>query len=175
MNKNSSFVNRHYSKDVLTQALGTKDQNGRVHGVGGYATPTMCFPSVKKTSKDEANILLENEELRRRVSELEAQIPSNLSTPLSTHRSCSRPIMLEGIEEKSKRVEVESMDKPKENENKRKEVVQMNELKFDERDLIKMPMEREVVCESTSTLPLALKSILRYAEKAQLDELRVEY
>ncbi|KAL0539909.1 hypothetical protein IC582_024130 [Cucumis melo] len=28
-----------------------------------------------------------------------------------------------------------------------------------------MPMEREVVCESTLTLPLALKLILRYAEK----------
>ncbi|KAL0560456.1 hypothetical protein IC582_000861 [Cucumis melo] len=28
-----------------------------------------------------------------------------------------------------------------------------------------MPIEKEVVCESTSTLPLALKSILRYAEK----------
>ncbi|KAL0551695.1 hypothetical protein IC582_010784 [Cucumis melo] len=34
-----------------------------------------------------------------------------------------------------------------------------------ERDLIKMPTEKEVVCESTSTLPLALKSILRYVEK----------
>ncbi|KAA0054362.1 putative serine/threonine-protein kinase nek2 [Cucumis melo var. makuwa] len=34
-----------------------------------------------------------------------------------------------------------------------------------ERDLIKMPTEKEVVSESTSTLPLALKSILRYAEK----------
>ncbi|KAL4030321.1 hypothetical protein IC575_008557 [Cucumis melo] len=34
-----------------------------------------------------------------------------------------------------------------------------------ERGLIKIPTEREVVCESTSTLPLALKSILRYAEK----------
>ena len=28
-----------------------------------------------------------------------------------------------------------------------------------------MPTEKEVVSESTSTLPLALKSILRYAEK----------
>ncbi|KAL4020790.1 hypothetical protein IC575_019577 [Cucumis melo] len=28
-----------------------------------------------------------------------------------------------------------------------------------------MPMEREVVCESTSTLPIALKSIFKYAEK----------
>ncbi|KAL4022682.1 hypothetical protein IC575_016426 [Cucumis melo] len=28
-----------------------------------------------------------------------------------------------------------------------------------------MPTEKEVVCESTSTLPLALKSILKYAEK----------
>ncbi|TYK09717.1 uncharacterized protein E5676_scaffold447G001340 [Cucumis melo var. makuwa] len=71
--------------------------------------------------------------------------------------------MLEGIEEKSKfeveekikTVEVESMDKLKENEKKRKE----------ERGLIKMPMEREVVCESTSTLPIALKSIFKYAEK----------
>uniref|UniRef100_A0A9I9E7Y8 Ubiquitin-like protease family profile domain-containing protein n=1 Tax=Cucumis melo TaxID=3656 RepID=A0A9I9E7Y8_CUCME len=34
-----------------------------------------------------------------------------------------------------------------------------------ERDLIKMPTEKEVVCESISTFPLALKSILRYAEK----------
>ncbi|KAA0054475.1 uncharacterized protein E5676_scaffold552G00480 [Cucumis melo var. makuwa] len=33
------------------------------------------------------------------------------------------------------------------------------------RDLIKIPTEKEVECESTSTLPLALKSILRYAEK----------
>ncbi|KAL4016314.1 hypothetical protein IC575_023962 [Cucumis melo] len=149
MNTDSSFVNRHYSNDVLTQALGTKEHNGRVCGVGGYFTPITYFHSVKKTSKEETNILLENEELRRQVSELEAQIHSNLSTPLSAHRSCSRPIILEGIEEKSKRVEVESMDKPKENEKKGKEVLQNNEPEFDvfNRGLIKMPTEREVVCE----------------------------
>ncbi|KAA0037091.1 putative serine/threonine-protein kinase nek2 [Cucumis melo var. makuwa] len=114
MNTDSSSVNRHYSNDVLTQALGTKEHNGRVRGVGEYITPTT-------------------------------------------------PIMLEGIEEKGKRVEVESMDKPKENEKKGKEVVQMNEPEFDvfkKRGLIKMPTEREVVRESTSTLPLVLKSIL---------------
>ncbi|KAA0066249.1 putative serine/threonine-protein kinase nek2 [Cucumis melo var. makuwa] len=99
MNTNSSSVNRYYSNDVLTQALGTKEHNGRVRGVGGYVTLITYFHSVKKTSKDEANILVKNEELRRR------------------------------------------------------------------RGLIKIPTEREVVCESTSTLPLALKSILRYAEK----------
>ncbi|KAA0053245.1 uncharacterized protein E6C27_scaffold102G00320 [Cucumis melo var. makuwa] len=46
--------------------------------------------------------------------------------------------------------------------------MKMNEPELDvlkEWDLIKMPTEKEVVCESTSTLPLALKSILRYAEK----------
>ncbi|KAL0556647.1 hypothetical protein IC582_005161 [Cucumis melo] len=46
--------------------------------------------------------------------------------------------------------------------------MKMNEPELDvlkERDLIKMPTEKEVVCELTSTLPLALKSILRYAEK----------
>ncbi|TYK02471.1 putative serine/threonine-protein kinase nek2 [Cucumis melo var. makuwa] len=144
MNTDSSSVNRHCSNDVLTQAL------------------------VKKTSKDEVNILVENEELRKRVSELEAQIRSNLSTPLSAHGSCSRPIMLEGIEEKGKTIEVESLDKPKENEKKGKEAMKMNEPELDvlkETDLIKMPTEKEVVCESTSTLPLTLKSILRYAEK----------
>ncbi|TYK14094.1 transposase [Cucumis melo var. makuwa] len=118
MNTDSSSVNRHCSNDVLTQALGTKEHNGRVRGVGGYVTSTTYFHSVKKTSKDEANILVENEELRRRVSELEAQIRSNLSTPLSAHESCSRPIMLEGIEEKDTRIEVESLDKPKEKEKK---------------------------------------------------------
>ncbi|TYK13523.1 putative serine/threonine-protein kinase nek2 [Cucumis melo var. makuwa] len=87
--------------DVLTQALGTKEHNGRVRGVGGYVTLTTYFHSVKKTSKDEANILVENEELH-------------------AHGSCSRPIMLEGIEEKGKRIEVESLDKPKENEKKGK-------------------------------------------------------
>ncbi|KAL4013826.1 hypothetical protein IC575_026010 [Cucumis melo] len=150
MNTDSSSVNRHCSNDVLTQALGTKEHNGRVRGVGGYVTPTTYFHSVKKTSKDEANILVENEELRRR----------------SAHGSCSRPIVLEGIEEKGKRIEVESLDKPKHKEKKGKEVMKMNEPELDvlkERDLIKMPTE--VVCESTSTLPLALKSILRYAEK----------
>ncbi|KAL0534784.1 hypothetical protein IC582_029077 [Cucumis melo] len=168
MNTDSSSVNRHYLNDVLTQALGTKEHNGRVRGVDGCVTPTTYFHSVKKTSKDEANILVENEEFQRRVNELEAQIRSNLSTPLSAHGSCSRPIMLEGIEEKGKRIEVESMDKPKENEKKGKEVVKMNEPEFDvfkERDLIKMPTKNEVVCDSTSTLPLALKSILKYAEK----------
>ncbi|KAA0060261.1 putative serine/threonine-protein kinase nek2 [Cucumis melo var. makuwa] len=43
-----------------------------------------------------------------------------------------------------------------------------NEAEFDifkERALIKMPKEREVVCESTSILPIALMSILRYAKK----------
>ena len=39
--------------------------------------------------------------------------------------------MLEGIEENSKRVEVESMNKPEENEKKGKEVVHMNEPEFD--------------------------------------------
>ncbi|KAL0556438.1 hypothetical protein IC582_004952 [Cucumis melo] len=46
--------------------------------------------------------------------------------------------------------------------------MKMNKPELDvlkERDLIKMPTEKEVVCEWTSTLPLALKSILRYAEK----------
>ncbi|KAL0533682.1 hypothetical protein IC582_027723 [Cucumis melo] len=168
MNTDSSSVNRHGSNDVLTQALGTKEHNGRVRRVGGYITPTTYFHSVKKTSKDEANILVENDELRRRVSELEAQIRSNLSTPLSAHGSRSRPIVLEGIEEKGKRLEVELLDKPKQKEKKGKEVMKMNEPELDvlkERDLIKMPTEKEVVCESTSTLPLALKSILRYAEK----------
>ncbi|KAL0560147.1 hypothetical protein IC582_000541 [Cucumis melo] len=168
MNTDSSSVNRHCSNDVLTQALGTKEHNGRVRGVGGYVTPTTYFHSVKKTSKDEANILVENEELHRRVSELEAQIRSNLSIPLSAHGSCLRPIVLEGIEEKGKRIEVESLDKPKQKEKKGKEVMKMNEPELDvlkERDLIKMPTEKEVVCESTSTLPLALKLILRYVEK----------
>ncbi|KAL0546424.1 hypothetical protein IC582_016332 [Cucumis melo] len=168
MNTNSSFVNRHCSNDVLTQALGTKEHNGRVRGVGGYVTPTTYFHSIKKTSKDEANILVENEELHRRVSELEAQIRSNLSTPLSAQGSCSRPIVLKGIEEKGKRIEVESLDKPKQKEKKGKEVMKMNKPELNvlkERDLIKIPTEKEVVCESTSTLPLALKSILRYAEK----------
>ncbi|KAA0052392.1 putative serine/threonine-protein kinase nek2 [Cucumis melo var. makuwa] len=169
-----SFIEQNHWKeftlfdDMLTQALGTKEHNGLVRGVGGYVTPTTYFHSVKKPSKDEANILVENEKLRRRVSELEAQIRSNLSTPLSAHGSCSRPIMLEGIEEKGKRIEVESMDKPKENKKKGKEVMKMNEPKLDvlkERDLIKMPTEKEVVCESTSTLPLALKSIIKYADK----------
>ncbi|KAL0553626.1 hypothetical protein IC582_007526 [Cucumis melo] len=166
MNTDSSSMNRHCSNDVLTQALGTKEHNGRVRGVGGYVTPTTYFHSVKKISKDEANILVENEELRRRVSELEAQICSNLSTPLSAHGSCSRPIVLEGIEEKGKRIEVESLDKPKHKEKKGKEVMKMNEPELNvlkERDLIKMPTK--VVCESKSTLPLALKSIPRYAEK----------
>ncbi|KAL4026483.1 hypothetical protein IC575_014914 [Cucumis melo] len=168
MNTDSSSVNRHCSNNVLTQSLGTEEHNGRVRGVGGYVTPTTYFHSVKKTSKDEANILVENEELRRRVSELEAQIRLNLSTTLSAHKSCSRPIVLEGIEEKGKRIEVESLDKPKQKEKKGKEVMKMNEPELDvlkERDLIKMPTEKEVVCESTSTLPLALKSIIRYAEK----------
>ncbi|TYJ98391.1 putative serine/threonine-protein kinase nek2 [Cucumis melo var. makuwa] len=133
MNTDSSSVNRHCLNDVLTQALGTKEHNGRVRGIVGYVTPTT------------------------QVSELEAQIRSNLSTPLSAHGSCSRPIMLEGIEEKGKRIEVESLDKPKENEKKGKEVMK--------RGLMKMPIENEVVCESTSTLPLTLKSILKYAEK----------
>ncbi|KAA0047175.1 putative serine/threonine-protein kinase nek2 [Cucumis melo var. makuwa] len=122
MNTDSSSVNRHCSNDVLTQAL------------------------VKKTSKDEVNILVENEELCRRVSELEAQIRSNLSTPLSAHGSCLRPIVLEGIEEKGKRIEVESLDKPKQKEKKGKEVMKMNEPELD-----------------------VLKSILRYAEKDIVD------
>ncbi|KAL0553929.1 hypothetical protein IC582_007833 [Cucumis melo] len=140
MNTNSSYVSRHYLNDVLTQALGTKEYNGRVRGVSRYVTPITYFHLVKKTSKDEANIVLENKELRRRVSELKAQIRSNLSTPLSAYGSCSRPIILEMIEEKSKRVEKESMDKPKENEKKGKKLVQMNEPEFDvfkERVLIK--------------------------------------
>ncbi|KAA0062901.1 uncharacterized protein E6C27_scaffold683G00040 [Cucumis melo var. makuwa] len=67
------------------------------------------------------------------------------------------------------------MDKPKENEIKGKEMVQINmnvnEVEFDifkERDLEEMPTEREVECESTSTLSIALKLILRYVEKCPL-------
>ncbi|TYK08390.1 putative serine/threonine-protein kinase nek2 [Cucumis melo var. makuwa] len=178
MNTYSSSVNRQCLNDVLTQALGTKEHNGRVRGVGGYVTPTTYFHSVKKTSKVEANILVENEELRRRVSELEAQIRSNLSTPLSAHGSCSRLIGLEGIEEKDKRIEVELLDKPKQKEKKGKEVMKMNEPELDvlkERDLIKMPTEKEVVCESILTLPLALKSILRYVEKVMEKDSRITF
>ncbi|KAL4018384.1 hypothetical protein IC575_021979 [Cucumis melo] len=164
-----SFIEQnHWEEFVRSRLSETFQHNGRVREVSGYVTPTTYFHSVKKTSKDEANILVENEELRRRVSELEAQIRSNLSTPLSAHGSCSRPIVLEGIEEKGKRIEVESLDKPKQKEKKGKEVMKMNEPELDvlkEMDLIKMPTEKEVVCESTSTLPLALKSIRRYAEK----------
>ncbi|TYK28664.1 putative serine/threonine-protein kinase nek2 [Cucumis melo var. makuwa] len=65
MNTDSSSLKGHSSNDVLTQALGTKEHNGRVHEVGGYVTPTTYFHSVKKTSKDEEDILLENKELRK--------------------------------------------------------------------------------------------------------------
>uniref|UniRef100_A0A9I9EKP5 Uncharacterized protein n=1 Tax=Cucumis melo TaxID=3656 RepID=A0A9I9EKP5_CUCME len=63
MNTDSSSVNRHYLNDVLTQALGTKEHNSHVRRVGGYVTLAMYFYSVKKTSKDEANIVLDNEKL----------------------------------------------------------------------------------------------------------------
>ncbi|TYK22680.1 uncharacterized protein E5676_scaffold195G001260 [Cucumis melo var. makuwa] len=76
------------------------------------------------------------------------------------------------MKKKSKRIDVGSMEKPKENESKGKEVEQINindnEAEFDifkERALIKMPMEREVVCELISILPIALNLILRYATK----------
>ncbi|KAA0054847.1 putative serine/threonine-protein kinase nek2 [Cucumis melo var. makuwa] len=85
MNTDSSSVNRHYSNDVLTQALGTKEHNGRVRGVGGYVTPTTYFHSVKKTSKDETKILVENEELRRyaeKVMEKDSSITFSLPTDL---------------------------------------------------------------------------------------------
>ncbi|XP_031739205.1 uncharacterized protein LOC116402905 [Cucumis sativus] len=95
MNTSSSSQKGHSSNDVLTQALGTKEHHGRVRGVGGYVTPTNYFHSVKKTSKREDEIILENKELRRRVSELEAHIHSNLSRPLSGHGSCSKPNILE--------------------------------------------------------------------------------
>ena len=88
------------SDNVLIQALGIKEYHGRVNGVGGYVTPTTYFHLVKKTSKYEEEILLENKELRMRVSELKAHIHSNLSTPLSGHGSCSKPNFLEGIESK---------------------------------------------------------------------------
>ena len=140
MNTNSSSLNGHYSNDVLTQALGLNEHDGRVRGVGGYVTPTIYFHSVKKISKHEGDILLENKEFQRQVSELKAQIHSNLSTPLSAHESCSKLNILEGIEskklmkeksklkveEKSKRIEMESMDKPKENEMEGKEMEQIN-------------------------------------------------
>ena len=60
-----------------------------------YVTPTNYFHYVKKTSKREDEIILENKELRRRVSELEAHNHSNLSRPLSGHGSCSKPNILE--------------------------------------------------------------------------------
>ncbi|KAA0040638.1 putative serine/threonine-protein kinase nek2 [Cucumis melo var. makuwa] len=125
MNTDSSSVNRHYSNDVLTQAFGTKEHNGGVRGVSGYVIPTTYFHSVKKVSKDEVNILLENEEPRRR-----------------------------GIEEKSRRVEVESMDKPKENEKKGKEVVQINEPKFEVFKSILRYAEKVMEKDSSITLPL---------------------
>ena len=43
MNTDSSSVNRHCLNDVLTQALGTKEHNGRVREVGGYVTPATYF------------------------------------------------------------------------------------------------------------------------------------
>ncbi|KAA0054991.1 putative serine/threonine-protein kinase nek2 [Cucumis melo var. makuwa] len=158
MNTDLSSVNRHCSNDVLTQALGTKEHNGRVRGVGGYVSPITYFHSVKKTSKDEANILVENEELRRRVSELETQIRSNLSIPLSAHGSRSRPIMLDGIEEKGKRIEVESLDKPKANEKKGKESI----LRYAEK-----VMEKD--SSITFSLPVDLFGISRKSSVLQED------
>ena len=78
--------------------MGTKEYRGRVRGVGGYVTPTTYFHSVKKTSKRKEEIILESKELRRHVSELEARIHSNLSTPLSRHESCSKSNILEESE-----------------------------------------------------------------------------
>ena len=60
MTTDSSSLKGHSSNDVLTQALGMKEHHGRVRGVGGYVTPTNYFHLVKKTSKHEKKILLEN-------------------------------------------------------------------------------------------------------------------
>ena len=51
MNIDSSSFKGYFSNDFLTQTLGTKEHNGRVHGVGGYVTPTTYFRTIKKTSK----------------------------------------------------------------------------------------------------------------------------
>ncbi|KAA0037986.1 uncharacterized protein E6C27_scaffold36G001730 [Cucumis melo var. makuwa] len=146
MNIDSSSVNRHCSNDVLTQALGTKEHNGRVRGVGGYFTPTTYFHSVKKTSKDEANILVENEELRR-------------------------PIMLEGIEEKGKRIEVESLDKPKEKEKKGKEhPLQVGSTTC---GYYVMKYMREIVNRGSIVISDSIDTRKSYSQ-AGLDEVRVE-
>ncbi|TYK28969.1 putative serine/threonine-protein kinase nek2 [Cucumis melo var. makuwa] len=81
MNTDSSSMNRYYSNDVLTQALGTKEHNGRVRGIGEYVTPITYYHSVKKTSKDEVNIVLEIEELRR-YAEKVMEKDSSITFPL---------------------------------------------------------------------------------------------
>ncbi|TYK04829.1 transposase [Cucumis melo var. makuwa] len=79
--------------DVLTQALGTQESSGHIHGVGGFVTPAAYFHTAKCSKKQSEEIKKfseDNENLCLRVQELETIHISTQFTPTSAHRSCSR-------------------------------------------------------------------------------------
>ena len=91
--------------DVLTQALGTQEGSGRVHGVSEFVTPTTYFHIAKcskKQSKEIEKLSQENEKLRLQVKELEDIHISTQSTPTSGHGSCSKPSLEYGNRCKNK-------------------------------------------------------------------------
>ena len=79
--------------DVLTQALGTQESSGHIHGVGGFVTPAAYFHTAKCSKKQSEEIKKfseDNENLCLRVQELETIHISTQFTPTSAHISCSR-------------------------------------------------------------------------------------
>ncbi|XP_050936273.1 uncharacterized protein LOC127144405 [Cucumis melo] len=90
--------NEESPNDVLTQALGTPEYDGRVRGVGGFITPTIYFHQAKprKSKKVDTTqqIIDENEALRKRIRELEQKVQS---IPTSEHGSCSKSKVQEKV------------------------------------------------------------------------------
>ena len=85
--------------------MGTDERGGRVHGVGGFVTPTAYFHTTehsKKWSKDIEKLSEENEKFCLRVQELESIHLTTQSTPTSAHVSYSRPRLEYDIQSKKK-------------------------------------------------------------------------
>lgn len=72
------------SNDILTMALGTPEQSGRVRGASMYYTPTTYFNLPRRGSRKHTEKLeAENQTLKVAVIELLKQVASSGSSPLN--------------------------------------------------------------------------------------------
>ncbi|KAA0061388.1 uncharacterized protein E5676_scaffold692G00770 [Cucumis melo var. makuwa] len=124
--------------NFLAQALGTQESSECVRGVIGFVTPIAYFQTTKHSK--------------------------NRFTLTSAHGSCSRPILEYEIQcQKNLEKEKINVTKKVVKEEVNVDVIILND---QHEKATEVPNEKEVVRESNINMPLPLKIILRFAEKA---------